>query len=278
MKFCVCVVSVVSFRFSNAAHLRRESILGSTVGVPLDAIAQESLAAAQASFDRAARPWATKYEEDLLRELRKAIGTAPTVETDMRITTDRLPTCQPDVDNCPIGWVRRGDRCVSEGMNAGVCSDELLFFTLSASQRLAMARHCRLPLSCQQPEVVSCDLDLSGCPRFWREVKVGVCHAPQFYDGSCPRVLDVRNMSDEAKGSWSTKCGTMWPCQDDAALGCVRDYHSDACPVGWRRSGMDCVAPASYVGCHSIQQFDKFAPSDKREWEQSCGAHFPCSS
>ena len=47
----------------------------------------------------------------------------------------------------------------------GVCSDELLFFTLSASQRLAMARHCRLPLSCQQPEVVSCDLDLSGCPR-----------------------------------------------------------------------------------------------------------------
>ena len=108
--------------------------------------------------------------------------------------------------------------------------------------------------------------------RFWREVKVGVCHAPQFYDGSCPRVLDVRNMSDEAKGSWSTKCGTMWPCQDDAALGCVRDYQSDACPVGWRRSGMDCVAPASYVGCHSIQQFDKFAPSDKREWEQSCGA------
>ena len=57
MKFCVCVVSVVSFRFSNAAHLRRESILGSTMGVPLDAIAQESLAAAQASFDSAARPW-----------------------------------------------------------------------------------------------------------------------------------------------------------------------------------------------------------------------------
>ena len=62
---------------------------------------------------------ATKYEEDLLRELRKAIGTAPTEETDMRITTDRLPTCQPDFDNCPIGWVRRGDRCVLEGMNAG---------------------------------------------------------------------------------------------------------------------------------------------------------------
>ena len=62
---------------------------------------------------------ATKCEEDLLREMRKAIGTARTVETDMRITTDRFPTCQPDVDNCPNGWVRRGDRCVSEGMNEG---------------------------------------------------------------------------------------------------------------------------------------------------------------
>ena len=84
-------------------------------------------------------------------------------------------------------------------------------------------------------------------------------------------------MSDEAKSSWSTKCGTTWPCHDHTALGIVRDYHSDVCSVGSRRGVMDCAAPASYVGCFSIQQFDKFALSDKREWEQSRGAHFLCS-
>ena len=30
----------------------------------------------------------------------------------------------------------------------------------------------------------------------------------------------------------------------------------------------------SYVGCHSVQRFDMFGPSDKRTWESACGAHF----
>ena len=63
---------------------------------------------------------ATKFEEELLRDLRKAMETAPTTGTDMNVTADRLPSCQPDVDTCPIGWVRRGVRCLAEGRNEGV--------------------------------------------------------------------------------------------------------------------------------------------------------------
>ena len=43
---------------------------------------------------------ATKYEEDLFHELRKAIGTAPTVETDMRITTV-FPRASPMLTSVP---------------------------------------------------------------------------------------------------------------------------------------------------------------------------------
>ena len=107
---------------------------------------------------------------------------------------------------------------------------------------------------------------------------MGVCQAPQSYDRSCPRVLDTRAMFDEAKGLWSTKCGVRWPCQDSDVSDCVRDYHSDVCPVGWRRSGNDCVAPGSYLGCHSVQRFDMCGPCVKRAWESACGAHFPCVS
>lgn len=211
MKVWNCVFSVVLFRFSNAAQLRSNSKLGSKMSAPSDAIARDALAAAQVSFDSASRPWATKFEEELLRDLRKAMETTPTTETDVNVTADRLPSCQPDVDICPIGWVRRGVRCVAEDRNEGACADELSFFTLSEWQRLALARHCRLSLPCQQVEGGECNADVSGCPRFWREVKVGVCQAPQFYDGSCHRVLDTRAMSVEAKGVWSTKCGVMWP-------------------------------------------------------------------
>ena len=107
---------------------------------------------------------------------------------------------------------------------------------------------------------------------------MGVCHAPQFYDGSCPRILDTRDMSAEAEGLWTTKCGVRWPCQDSDVSDCVRGYHSDVCPVGLRRSGNDCVAPGSYVGCHSVQRFDMFGPSVKRALESACGAHFPCAA
>ena len=77
-----------------------------------------------------------------------------------------------------------------------------------------------------------------------------VCHAPQFYDGSYPQVLNTCDMSAETRGVWSTEYRVRWPCQDSDVSDCVRDYHSDVCPLGWRRSGNDCVAPRSYVGCH----------------------------
>ena len=63
---------------------------------------------------------ATKFDEELLRDLRKAMETTPTTGTDMNVTADRLPSCQPDVDICPIGWVRRGVRCLAEDQNEGV--------------------------------------------------------------------------------------------------------------------------------------------------------------
>ena len=81
----------------------------------------------------------------------------------------------------------------------GACADELSFFTLSESQRLTLARHCRLSLLGQQVEGGNCNADVAGCQ--------GERHAPQFYDGSCPRVLDTRAMSVEAKELLSTKCG-----------------------------------------------------------------------
>ena len=105
-----------------------------------------------------------------------------------------------------------------------------------------------------------------------------MCHAPQFYDGSCLRVLNTRDMSAKTRGLWSTEYRVRWPCQDSDVSDCVRGYHSDVCPGGWRRSGNDCVAPGSYVGCHSVQRFDKFGPSVKRALESACGAHFPCVS
>ena len=80
------------------------------------------------------------------------------------------------------------------------------------------------------------------------------------------------------KGCGPQKCGVRWPCQDSDVSHCVRDYHSDVCPVVWRRSGNDCVAPGNYVGCHSVHQFSRFVPSDKRAWESACGAHFFCAS
>ena len=78
----------------------------------------------------------TKFEEELLRYLRKAMVTTPTTETDMNVTADRLPSCQPDVGTCPIGWVRRGVRCMAEGRNEGVSFSRrgaLVSFALSLS-------------------------------------------------------------------------------------------------------------------------------------------------
>ena len=60
------------------------------------------------------------FEEELLRDLRKAIQTTPTTETDMNVTADRLPSCQLDVGTCPIGWVRRGVQCLAEDQNEAV--------------------------------------------------------------------------------------------------------------------------------------------------------------
>ena len=57
MKVWICVLNVVSCRFSDAAHLRSNSKLVSTISAPSDAIARGTMAAAQVSFDSAARLW-----------------------------------------------------------------------------------------------------------------------------------------------------------------------------------------------------------------------------
>ena len=83
----------------------------------------------------------------------------------------------------------------------------------------------------------------------------------------------TRAMSAKTRGVWSTEYRVRWPCQDSDVSDCVRDYRSDICPVGWRRSGKDCVAPGSYVGCHSVQRTQRQA-----RVESARGAHFPCAS
>ena len=48
---------VVLFRFSDAAQLRSNRMLFSTRSAPSGAVTRDALAAAQVSFDGAARPW-----------------------------------------------------------------------------------------------------------------------------------------------------------------------------------------------------------------------------
>ena len=107
---------------------------------------------------------ATKFEEELLRDLRKAMETTPTTGTDMNVTADRLPSCQPDVDTCPIGWVRRGVRCVAEDQSEGV----LCLSRSVSSKYWVRFVQARVPMSCRSSLCLN--------RRAWHPHATAVCH------------------------------------------------------------------------------------------------------
>ena len=135
----------------------------------------------------------TKGEEELLRDLRKAMETTLATETDMNVTADRLPSCQLDVDTCPTSWFRRGVRCVAEDQNEGVslarrCS---CVFRARSSRCWVRFAQARVPMSC-------CS-SLSPNRRGWHWHATAVCHcfASRLREVSATQTfLDVRGVFD----------------------------------------------------------------------------------
>ena len=160
-------------------------------------------------------------EETLLWELRKAMSSTAKMKFDVNITTDRLSTCQPNVDVLPHGldqtrWVV----CISLGSRLGstvavVCrfsyimthvsscegawTRELLFFPLSESQNLTLTRHCRLQLQCRQFVCTGCAIDMG-----MSQERLGMI--------TCVRsaISETRRMRLEIRDVWSEVFLSRW--------------------------------------------------------------------
>ena len=111
-------------------HLRTESNHGPTIGGAFDVTAQEVFARFKRHSIEHHVHWcashdgtifvssrATTCEETLLRDLRKTMSSTEKMESDVNITTDRFPTCQPNVDVCLMGLCQAIELCVSDGMS-----------------------------------------------------------------------------------------------------------------------------------------------------------------
>mmetsp|Transcript_8898 Transcript_8898/g.24650 ORF Transcript_8898/g.24650 Transcript_8898/m.24650 type:complete len:289 (+) Transcript_8898:81-947(+) len=117
------------------------------------------------------------------------------------------------------------------------------------------------------------EYDLSApCPQGWEEMHEGQCLAPLSYRGPCD-ALQAVGRDEKERRSLANQCAVEWPCLDAA---CERNYTAP-CPSGWLHRGDGvCEAPPLYSGsCQKLSRM--YGHAYKREFENRCGAQWPCA-
>ncbi|SCQ16360.1 CPW-WPC family protein [Plasmodium ovale] len=102
-----------------------------------------------------------------------------------------------------------------------------------------------------------------------------ICAPSASYDGPCVgEELNVKDMSEKTKESWSKKCQAFWPCKK-----CVRNFTS-FCPEKWdkvRGSIRSCKPSMLYSGpCKHQMNFSGYNARMLEEWSINCEAWWMC--
>jgi len=226
---------------------------------------------AAASLFNAASSQNTEEQQAAEDALRDAMSSPSQLGApDRSVQENEASACLPDFTKCPNGWSNDGVLCVAGDAYSGACAGKADLSDMTVEQKTAFASYCSVDFPCQG----GCEQDFRHtCPSLWREVGPNACHAPLQYEGACPARLDVTSMSDEDRYTWSARCAARWPCV--APQQRVYDYAA-ACPVGWYRSGDDCIAPLTYERCSGRMSFSNMSPAAKEDWASNCGVKFPC--
>ncbi|VWU48109.1 CPW-WPC family protein, putative [Hepatocystis sp. ex Piliocolobus tephrosceles] len=131
------------------------------------------------------------------------------------------------------------------------------------------------------PDII-CERDYSvPCPNDFNyigsvyETDDEICAPSPTYDGPCmDKELNINDISDIQKESWSKKCQAFWPCKK-----CVRNF-TLFCPEKWNRvkgSIRSCEPSESYNGpCKFVVHFSGYNTTMLEEWSLKCHAWWAC--
>ena len=116
-----------------------------------EAVARQRLMNAQKNFASVGSVVESEDQKAIESKLASAMETPSRVGTPVPIVapSDVADPCQLDVHSCPRGWKDAAGTCVAGTDYAGPCAGELALSGMSEEQLLAVAKHCRLELSCQ---------------------------------------------------------------------------------------------------------------------------------
>ncbi|CRH00355.1 CPW-WPC family protein, putative [Plasmodium relictum] len=131
------------------------------------------------------------------------------------------------------------------------------------------------------PEII-CERDYNlPCPNdynyigFIHVTEDEICAPASTYDGPCKgEELNIKNMSEKTKETWSNKCQAFWPCKK-----CVRNFNS-FCPEKWikvKGTVRSCNPSTIYTGpCNFQMNFSGYNIRMLEEWSLKCKAWWKC--
>lgn len=179
-------------------------------------------------------------------------------------------------ETCPSDWREIAKNvCEAPDDYDGMCHRYLNTTGMTEMDKRAFSMRCATSWPC----VVSATRNYHQiCPEGWDLQADTRCEAPASYPGPCAPQTHMGNLSITEKQHFEIKCNVSWPA---TAPKCKRDYDAH-CPYGWRGGGNktgtpSCTAPSTYTGCTNVKSFVAMTLSEKREWEHTCNAPFPCS-
>jgi CPW-WPC domain-containing protein len=116
-----------------------------------EAVARQRLMKAQKNFASVGNVVESEDQKAIDSKLASAMETPSRSGTPVSVVAPAnvADPCQLDVHSCPQGWKDAAGTCVAGTDYAGPCAGELVLSGMSEEQLLAIAKHCRLELSCQ---------------------------------------------------------------------------------------------------------------------------------
>ena len=116
-----------------------------------EAVARQRLMNAQKNFASVGNVVESEDQKAIDSKLASAMETPSRSGTPVSVVAPSsvADPCQLDVHSCPQGWKDAAGTCVAGTDYAGPCAGELVLSGMSEEQLLAIAKHCRLELSCQ---------------------------------------------------------------------------------------------------------------------------------
>ncbi|CRG96570.1 CPW-WPC family protein, putative [Plasmodium gallinaceum] len=130
--------------------------------------------------------------------------------------------------------------------------------------------------------VIICEKDYNlPCPNDYNyigsvhETEDEICAPSSLYNGPCKgEELNIKNMSEKIKETWSNKCQAFWPCKK-----CVRNF-TYFCPEKWNKvkdTIRSCKPSELYNGpCNFQMNFSGYNIRMLEEWSLKCKAWWKC--